>query len=162
MSTQLEQTEKGPISKKMRGLAKVEIGKTDISNAEYTPMISSTNEYTLQQSHLMLKPLSHFEYQPDTNSYVLNINVHLGNGYSIDPNNAVQSLTTGKNILIFLNYAKAAEAGNIPTSILNYRIEFDQNKTDKIKGKRILVVTSSGDPEEGSTGQVVVEDEDEI
>ncbi|GEM_PF-4581243 len=162
MKPEIEQTAKGPVSENIRRLAKVEIGKTNISEAGYIPLVSSTNEYTLEQQHLILKPLTHFKYHSAGNCYVLNINVHVGDGYSIDPNNAVQCVTMGKNIMIFLNYAKAGESGNVPTAILNYRIEFDSDKTDKIRGKQILITTSSGDPEEGSGTQVIVEDEDEI
>lgn len=162
MNTVLQQGPKSPIAPRMKDLAKVEIGRTDISASEYTPIVSSTNDFTLQREHLMLKPLTHFSFHQDTGTYVLNINIHVGNGYSVDENNAVECLSTGKNVLIFLNYGKASESGNVPTYIYNYRIEFNTDVTQKIMGKKILVITSSGDPEEGDTTQVIVEDEDEI
>ena len=162
MKTKIKQTAKGPVGPKMSALAKVEIGQTHLSKDRYTPIVSSTNKYKMDEAHLILKPLSHFKFDLENECYVLNINVHVGDGYSLDANNAVECLSSGGTLLIFLNYSKASKTGNVPTSLFNYRIEFKEDITKKIKGKRLLIVTSSGDPEEGSAAQVIVEDEDEI
>ena len=86
-----------------------------------------------------------------------------GSHHLPDGNNAVECKTVGKNVLVFLNFAKIGDT-IVSNDYLNYRyqIEFLEDFTSFIKGKEIIIVTASGDPEEGDATKVIVEDEDEI
>lgn len=112
------------------------------------------------QDTMNLKPYAHLNFE--NNIYTLQICVQVGEGYVTDPHNSIESLTVGKNLMIFLNYEKGDDANSTPCLNYIYSIRFSVEASAKLKGKNILIITASGDPEEASGAQVVVEDEDEI
>lgn len=154
------------IGSKMEKLASVNITYNTISAGNSVGVYPSSED-KLSLSHLILKPLSHFRFKSPTESnagnYELNINVLADTHHLPDENNFVECKTVGKNILVFLNFSQIGDAIK-STNYLNYRfsIEFNESYNSFIKGKEIIIVTASGDPEEGDASKVIVEDEDEI
>ena len=124
--------------------------------------------------HLLLKPLSHFNYEsiipgsPQQKRYVLNINVLTKVTHLPDPVHAISLRTAGKTAMLFINYKTQGDDGagtaDSETTYKNYRyrIQFKHESTYLVKGKELVVITASGDPEEGSASKIIVEDEDEI
>lgn len=112
------------------------------------------------EDEMNLKPFSRLKYENGT--YVLQISVQVAEGYATDPKNSIESLAVGNNLMIFLNYEKTTGANDTPFLNYVYTIRFSSETSAKLKGKQLLIVTASGDPEEGDASKVVVDDEDEI
>lgn len=159
------------IGPKIKRLAKVNISRNTIKAGESVGLYPNSEAMPL--SHLILKPLSHFNFKSSpvspseqkskTGNYVLNITVLTGCHHQPDQQNAIECKTVGKNVLVFINYTienNIGESGDYQN--YRYRIEFAEEFTKSIRGKEILIVTASGDPEEGDASKVIIEDEDEI
>ncbi|MBO6659101.1 MAG: hypothetical protein JJ909_05760 [Roseivirga sp.] len=153
------------IGKRISKLGNVLITYSTLSDVYRAVKLSQETTGELQlplpnQDKMNLKPYAHLSF--DNNMYTLQVCVQVGEGYVTDPLNSIESLAVGKNLMIFLNYKKQESANSTPFLNYVYTIQFSAEASVKLKGKHLLIVTASGDPEEGSGTQVIVEDEDEI
>lgn len=153
------------IGSKVEQICKVNISSNTITQGESEGLYPSTSPISL--SHLILKPLTNLNFNTGAGSgegnYVLNVTVLTGSHHSPDSANAIEFKTVGKNLIIFLNYI--VETDQVVGSNYNnyrYQFEFSASTTSSLRGKEIIIVTASGDPEEGDASKVIIEDEDEI
>jgi len=152
------------IGARLSSMASVNISSNTIKKQDSTGFFPSSGE-PMGLSHLVLKPLTFFSFEPALGRYVLNVSIITGGHHSPDNKNAIECQTVGKNFLIFINYTVNDDDGDIADDTYNnyrYRFEFNEGWTQYLKGREIIIVTASGDPEEGDASKVVVEDEDEI
>ena len=152
------------IGAKIGEMANINISSNTIKKQDSTGLFPSSDE-PMGLSHLVLKPLTFFSYDSKLGRYVLNVSIIAGSHHLPDAKNAIECKKVGKNILIFINYTVNENANDTTGDAYNnyrYRFEFIPGWTEYLKGKEIIIVTASGDPQERHATKVEVEDEDEI
>lgn len=153
------------IGPKVEKICTVNISSNTITSGKSQGLYPSTSPVSL--SELILKPLTHFNFngagESSLGNYVLNVTVLTGSHHAPDSTNAIEFKTVGKNLIIFLNYSIGNdEIESTDYNNYRYQFKFSADATTSLKGKEIIIVTASGDPEEGEVSKVIIEDEDEI